>query len=122
MKYPIPHAGALAALLLAAYATAVGASGQNQPLSDPADANASVPPTLYAPLSSAPPEAPGPASPADNWKALNKTVASYDSMSLTMDAAPGTAAKPPAAPPAGDSASPATRADPHSDHRQKEAK
>jgi hypothetical protein len=118
MKYPIPHAGALAALLLGAYATAVGASGQNRPLSDPANANASVPPTLYAPLSSAPPEAPGAASPADNWKALNKTVASYDSMSLTMDSV----AKPPAAPHVGEPASSATPADPHSQHRQKVAK
>lgn len=118
MNYPIPHAGVLAALLLWAYATAAGAAGQNQPLPDPADANASVPSTRHVALPGTAPEAPGPASPADNWKALNQTVASYNSMSLTMDMAEP---KPPA-PQVGDAASPTTQADPHSGHRQKEAK
>jgi hypothetical protein len=121
MKHPIPHAGALAALVLGACVTAAGAAGQNQPLSDPADANASVPSTRYVPVLIVPPESPRPASPADNWKALNETVASYDSMSLTMDMA---GPKPAERATAEHSApgTPAAQPDPHSHHQQKEAK
>jgi hypothetical protein len=122
MKYPIPHAGALAALVLGTFVSTAGASSQNQPLFDPADANASVPPTRYVPLLSAPLESPRPSSPADNWKALNDTVASYDSMSLTMDMAEPKPAEPAIAEPAAPGTATNTAPDPHSHHRQKEVK
>jgi hypothetical protein len=51
----------------------------------PAAAGVAVPATRYQPVL---PYRPAPlpaASPDRNWKALNRTVASYNSMSLTMD-------------------------------------
>jgi hypothetical protein len=122
MKYPIPHAGALAAFLLGACATAAGAAGQNQPLADPADANAPVPSTRYVPALGAPLASPSPVSPADTWKALNKTVASYDSMSLTMDVAEPKPAERATAEQSGAPGTAKTPPDPRSHHPQKEAK
>jgi hypothetical protein len=131
MKYLIRHAGAVGALLLAAFAPSAHAAGQARPVSDPADANASVPPTRYqSPLIAAPVSA-GASSPADNWQALNRAVASYDSMTLTMDMPAPQAAAPPASatgtkpmqdPHAGHAMPPATSPDPHSRHRAKDAK
>lgn len=110
-------------LWLAALA-ATPALGQNQAFADPADPNAPVPPTRYVPMPAASVAAPT-TSPAENWKALNRTVAAYDSMSLTMEtAAPvapgeaGAVAPTPAAHPS--SASPAP--DAHSHHTNKEVK
>jgi hypothetical protein len=128
MKYPIRHVSALAALMLGAFASTAVAAGQDKPLSDPADANASVPPTHYEPLLRAPPASTGTASPAGNWKALNRAVASYDSMSLTMDMAEPKPAEPaidePSAAATGMKPTPApvTQPDPHAHHQHKELK
>lgn len=65
---------------------ATSALGQNKAFVDPADPNAPVPPTRYVPMPAASVAAPT-TSPAENWKALNQTVAAYDSMSLTMEMA-----------------------------------
>ena len=96
MTTTIRHACAFAALL-ALFAAGAHAAGQATPLPDPADAAAPVPPTRYQPALSAPPAATEAGSPADNWKARNQAVASYDSMSLTMDMAAPQAAAPAAA-------------------------
>ena len=85
MKRPITHAHGLAALGLLALTAVATAAGQHAPLSDPVDDRALVPATRYEPMVSTSP-LPAPASsPSDNWKALNREVASFDSMSLTMD-------------------------------------
>lgn len=63
---------------------AVPAVGQSKGVADPADPASPVPPTHYAPMPGARIAAPT-SSPADNWKALNRTVAAYDSMALTME-------------------------------------
>jgi hypothetical protein len=119
MKYLFRHAGAVAALMLGAFASLPNASGQNQPRADPADANAPVPATRYAPLVFAPIAAPSASSPADRWKALNQAVASYDAMSLTMDMAEPQATP---APHADHAVPPAPKPDPHSQHGLREVK
>ena len=92
MTYPFRSTGALAVLWLGALA-AIPALGQNKGFADPADPTAAVPPTRYVAMPGAPAAAPA-SSPADNWKALNHAVASYDSMSLTMEmAAPAAAGR-----------------------------
>lgn len=125
MKLSFAHAHGLAALILAALAFGANAAGQNKPLPDPADASAPVPPTRYEPFLVKTP-APRTSSPADNWKALNRTVATYDSMSLTMDMAepkpaePAPAAEAAAAGPETKSlpaAAPKSQPDPHAHHR-----
>lgn len=131
MNYPIRYTGTLVALLLAAFAPPTHAFEPARPLPDPADAHAPVPPTRYqSPLIAAPVPA-GTGSPADNWPALNRAVASYDSMALTMDMPAPQAAAPPASaagmqpiqdPHAGHAMPPATPPDPHSRHHAKDAK
>jgi hypothetical protein len=126
MKLPIRHAHRLAALGLWVLAAAAHAAGQNTTLPDPGDDRAPVPATHYEPLlTSLPPVAPT-SPPPDSWKELNRQVASFDSMSLTMDMGGSTSAQPraePAAasskiqdPHAGHSAKPAAKPDPHSGH------
>lgn len=123
MKYSIPHARALFALMLVA--SAAGAAGQGRPLADPADANAPVPPTRYESTLHTPSSAAtGKASPADNWKASNQAVAATDSMSMTMDmtepkaAAPAVVESLKPASHAGHVMPPATQPDPHAMHHQ----
>jgi hypothetical protein len=123
MKHPFAHVHGLAGLVLWALASAANAAGQAVPLPDPADANATVPSTRYESVMATTPPARG-SSPADNWKELNRTVGSYDSMSLTMGMAESHQATPEAAPaaaaaPAG---SPKTEPDPHAHHRPGAAK
>lgn len=102
--------------MLGAFASLPNASSQHQRLADPADANATVPATRYEALVSAPIVAASAASPADHWKALNRDVGSYDSMSLTMDMdEPEPPKRASAAPPAAD-AGMKTRPDPHAGH------
>ena len=56
---------------------------------DPANPAQQVPPTIYRSVISYLPAPARAQSPAQNWKAHNREVGSYDSMSLTMDAMPG---------------------------------
>ena len=84
MTYVIRSTGALAVLWLGALATTT-AQGQNTAQSHPADATAPVPPTRYVPMPMPNAHTAAPTSPAENWKALNESVAAYDSMSLTME-------------------------------------
>jgi hypothetical protein len=98
MKLPITHAHGLAAFGLWALTAVAAAAGPNLRPSDPADDRAPVPATRYQPLvttspSAAPASSPA-SSPADNWKALNREVASFDSMSLTMEMQGAASAKP----------------------------
>lgn len=82
-------------LWLAALAAAP-AFGQSK-AADPADPNATVPQTRYVSIPAARAAAPA-TTPAQNWKAANETVASYDSMSQTMEMAEPAAPGVPAAP------------------------
>jgi hypothetical protein len=94
MKLPIRHAHGLAALGLWGLAAVVAAAGPNSPLPDPADDRAPVPATRYQPLLTTSPSAAPASSPPDHWRALNREVASFDSMSLTMDVQGSTSARP----------------------------
>jgi hypothetical protein len=85
MKLPIKHGHGLAALGLWAVAAVAAAAGPRAPLADPADDRAPVPATRYEQLLIMSPAAAPTSSPPDNWKALNREVASFDSMSLTME-------------------------------------
>lgn len=112
--------GALVALLAGAVTTDAHAAGPAPRLADPAKADAPVPPARYQPgeLAAAAPGATP--SPSQNWKALNQVVASYESMTLTMDmpqAAAVEAAAPVTAP---DPARPSP--DPHAGHQPKAVK
>jgi hypothetical protein len=124
-----PQAGASApasaALALPAPALALPAAAA---LALPAAATLAVPATRYRPVLPYRP-APAPAtSPDQNWKALNDTVGSYNSMSLTMGGMDGAGAQdepaqpgPPAgAAPSAQVAAPATAPSPH-DHHHAEA-
>ena len=94
MKLPITQAHGLAALGLWTLAAVAAAAGQNAHLAGPGNERAAVPATRYEPLPTAsPPLAPA-TSPPDNWKALNREVASFDSMSLTMDMEESKSAQP----------------------------
>jgi len=85
MKRPITLAHGLAALGLWGLGALAAAASANAALPDPANDRAAVPATRYASLLTAS-AAPAPALlPPENWKALNRAVASFDSMSLTMD-------------------------------------
>ena len=129
MTYVIRSTGALAVLWLGALA-ATTAFGQNTTQSHPADATAPVPPTRYVPMPMPMPNArtAAPTSPAENWKALNQSVAAYDSMSLTMEnmemgapvaPAGADAAAPTMVQPASKIApAPAPEADPHHMHKE----
>lgn len=94
-----------AAAWLACCAASTAHAGQPAPApAGPAAAEAAVPATIYRPLL---PYRPAPAartSPDQNWKELNRTVAGYSSMSLTMgemaDATPQAEAGAEATPPA----------------------
>lgn len=63
---------------------ATTALGQNTAQSNPADAFSPVPPTRYVPMPIPNAHLAAPASPTENWKAFNKSVAASDSMSFTM--------------------------------------
>lgn len=97
LKQPL----SLAAFWLAcAYATSAAAGDAAPVLARAADPAAAVPPTRYQP---ALPYFPAPAaatSPDQHWADANRTVAAYDSMSLTMDSAPATPTPAPAPTPA----------------------
>ena len=84
MSYLYRIAPAAAWLALSAVATFAHATNKTRPHPDVADANASVPATAYQPAMTYLPAAPGISTSAQNWKALNEQVASYDSMTLTM--------------------------------------
>jgi hypothetical protein len=131
MKYSLRHAATMVALMASAFAPGAHASDPHPRLADPADAIALVPPTRYESILPPSAAAVATASPAQNWKALNQVVGSYDSMALTMDMAPAAPAEaapavpataapavPAAAPPATQPAVP----DPHAGHRPKEVK
>lgn len=123
MRDSLRRAGTLAALLAGALATGAHAAGPTPRLADPADAGASVPPTRYQPFALAAPAAAATPSPSQNWKALNQVVASYESMSLTMDMAETAPAEAtaPARNPAPTTPQPPA-ADPHAGHRPKAVK
>lgn len=87
MQYSLRRAGALVALVAAAFANRANASDHSHGRADPAEITASVPPTRYEPLVFFLADSGPTPSPAENWKALNQVVASYDSMSLTTDIA-----------------------------------
>jgi hypothetical protein len=72
-------------LALGACCAMAGASAQQRPLPDPADAGAPVPPTRYAPAMPPPPAAQPTSPPTETWKALNQVVAAGDAMSVAMD-------------------------------------
>ena len=94
MKRPITLAHGLAALGLWGLDALAAAASPNAALADPANARAPVPVTRYEPLL-ATLAAPAPASlPPENWKALNRAVAAFDSMALTMDMQGSTPAPP----------------------------
>lgn len=112
MNYSLCRAGALVALMSAAFATGAHAAPQAQRLSNPGDIDAPVPPTYYKPLVFLPTGSSDTPSPADTWKASNRVVASYDSMALTMDA--------PTPTPADEKA--AAQPDPHAHHQPKAVK
>jgi hypothetical protein len=84
----------------------------------PADPAAAVPATRYQGALPYRPAAPGPASADRNWKALNQTVAGYDSMRLTMGSTsePAHTAAPDSAPPAVQQQSNHASHDPHAHH------
>jgi hypothetical protein len=114
-----------AAAWLACCAASAAQAGNHEPVpAGPAAADAAVPATKYQPVL---PYRPAPAprtSPDQNWKELNRTVAGYNSMSLTMggmeDAAPqaGASAEAPQPPAAG---SPPAAAAPPDHHHHHEA-
>ena len=81
MKRPITFAHGLATLGFWALAAAGGPAAA---LPDPADERAAVPATRYEPLLKTTPATAPASMPSENWKALNRAVASIDSMSLTM--------------------------------------
>jgi len=86
MKRPITFAHGLATLgFWALAAAAAAAGGPAAALPDPADERAAVPATRYEPLLKTTPATAPASMPPENWKALNRAVASIDSMSLTMD-------------------------------------
>ena len=100
---------------------------------DPANPTQQVPPTVYRSAITYLPAAGSTQSPAQNWKALNLEVGSYDSMSLTMGDMPGSEGmmphgeddRPPAnMPKSGDSSrglekqKDAAQPDPHAQHRK----
>ena len=84
MSYLYRLAPAAAWLALSAVTTLAHAPDKTRPHPDVADVNASVPATAYQAVMTYRPAAPGISTPAQNWKALNAQVASYDSMTLTM--------------------------------------
>jgi hypothetical protein len=136
MKYSLLRVGVLVALVAAAFANRANASDQSHGPADPAAVTASVPPTRYEPLISFRTDSGPTPSPAENWKALNQVVASYESMSLTMDSAepkqaeakatdsPAAASPTPPQPARvpDQPAPPARKSDPHSPHQAKEVK
>lgn len=123
MKYSIRHAAMLVAFMASVFAPGAHASDPHPRLADPADASAVVPPTRYEATGLASAAAVATPSPAQNWKALNELVGSYDSMALTTDMAPAPPAEAaPAAPPAAPLAAPPAVPDPHAGHRPKVVK
>ena len=93
MSYLYRLAPAAAWLALSAVTTLAHATDKTRLHPDVTDANASVPATTYQPAMTYRPAAPGTSTPAQNWKALNAQVASYDSMTLTMGSASGSQAE-----------------------------
>ena len=91
MKRPVTLALGLAALGL--WGTGA-AAGPYAPPADPANARALVPATRHEPLLPVAAALAPLASPPDAWKALNRVVASFDAMALTMDMQEPTAAPP----------------------------
>jgi hypothetical protein len=88
MKYSLRSAGvpiAFIALVATAFAARANASDHSHGRADPAAVTAPVPPTRYEPLFFFSADSGPTPSPAENWKALNRVVASYDSMSLTTE-------------------------------------
>ena len=133
MSYLYRIAPAAVWLALSAVASLAHATDKTHPLSNVADANASVPATAYQPAMTFRPAAPGMSTPAQNWKALNEQVASYDSMTLTMGnaSAPKAEATAPetgvvstatAAHPRNHAPAAAPAPDPHAHHMKEDAK
>lgn len=123
MKHSLRRAATLAALMASAFALGAHASDPHSPRANPADASAVVPPTRYTSTDLAATATVATPSPAQNWRALNDLVASYDAMALTTDMAAARPAEPAAPAPA--PPTPATRpvvTDPHAGHRPKAVK
>lgn len=89
MPYLHHLAPAAAWLVLSAISSLANAADKTSSLPSAADADANVPATTYQATMTFRPAAPDTSTPAQNWKALNQQVASYDSMALTMENAPG---------------------------------
>jgi hypothetical protein len=117
-------APAAAWLALGAVAPLAHALDNAGALPNPANAEASVPATIYQPALTFRPVTPNTSTPAQNWKALNQQVGAYDSMALTMGNASGPQAeavspKTGATPAATPAQSPGP--DPHAHHKKKGA-
>lgn len=95
----VPGVIALMASIVAAYASA---GGQPAGAADPSASHVAIAPVRYESFLPVMPVAPIGRSPADNWKEANRTVASLDSMALTMPmqtpASAGTSPQSPGAP------------------------
>ena len=116
MKNKAKHFYGRVALVVCAACVAVtsaAAVGQSAGRQEPSDPGATVAPLRYESFLPAKTRAARDVSPADSWKEANRTVASFDAMSLTMtppDDAGAIEADQPA--PAA-----ATQADPHAGHK-----
>jgi hypothetical protein len=93
MKNPLRLAGALTALLAGTIALGVHAATEHPRLGDPATPEAPVPATRYESRELTTLRIGSTPSPSQNWRALNQVVASYDSMSPTMEIADALPAK-----------------------------
>ena len=133
MSYLHRLAPAAAWLALSAVSSLANATDQTSALPSAADADANVPATAYQAAVTFRAAAPDTSTPAQNWKALNQQVATYDSMALTMEnaagpgaeaTAPETAAVPTATPVHSRNHSPAAAParDPHAHHMKGHAK
>lgn len=123
----VPGVIALMASIVAAYASA---GGQPAGAADPSASHVAIAPVRYESFLPVMPVAPIGRSPADNWKEANRTVASLDSMALTMPmqtpasagtspqspGAPATDVAPPVNPHAGHSMPAVPAPDPHAGH------
>jgi hypothetical protein len=86
MNHPFLRLPARAALIVGALSAPLCATEASAQRPDVGAPDAPVPATRYVPLAARPIGVAGSGSPADNWLARNRTVASYDSMALTMPA------------------------------------
>lgn len=109
----VPGLIALMASVVPAYACAAAPSAG---AADPSSPNAAVAPTRYESFLPPKSQAPSDVSPADNWKEANRTVASFDSMSLTMQMDSPGSTEPSKASPGSPTTDGTAPTDPHAGH------